>query len=366
MGRNLFFDCYTFKLNISRAEHQMAQNIKTTEELRQGAWVYLPQELVEVVKQKSIFPKLINSLESFLSILKVSDKSPESWKEILNNTSTLSANLFLEHLCILANVGGEPLDRIAKNISEIFPNNRFEFTWKGQTKTYLYKCRNLKWTNSQLGLREDKLAEPIALTDNMEDAIMTILWAGTKNPEQLPDVLQRCNIGNLLGNSNRIDEFVKHRYIHISPILRGRDANTTGYVCEESVHARLKNRLPKKGFSIQNKGIIPGVRDNNKDTKFDLVVKREIDNKFFGIEIMFQTTTNSVIERKANEAENRRSMCHRQGHFIVNIVDGAGCFERDSALKKIIRYSDCCVNMSDSGIADLVEFIEGATDDILY
>ena len=117
------------------------------------------------------------------------------------------------------------------------------------------------------------------------------------------------------------------------------------------------------GYKLINKGTIPGVRSNNKDVSFDAVIVRESDHVHFGCEIMFQITTNSVIERKANEAEDRYNQCHRQGHFSVNIVDGAGCFQREAALRKLIRYCDCCVNMSDEGLESLVGFVKTAVYD---
>ena len=149
---------------------------------------------------------------------------------------------------------------------------------------------------------------------------MVLLFAGLNENPELQESLIRCNLGKYLGNGPAIEKLVKQRYIEISPILKGRDANNTGYVCEDSIFERLNNNLPD-GFRLINKGTIPGVRSNNKNVKFDGVIIREEDNVHFGFEIMFQVTTNSVIERKANEAEDRFNQCHRQGHLRATAPD---------------------------------------------
>lgn len=340
----------------------MARNIKTIEDLKNNAWVYLPSNLTNDVKSRSIYPKMIKTQESFLSILKIANSSPTAWKSILEQTESISANYFVEHLCVLANVGGEPLARIASNFESLFPDGTFTYKWNGDDFLYSFKNKKPKWSNKSLSISEDKIDKPVALTPDMEDVIMVLFFAGLNDDPSLPESLQRCTIGQYLGNAPAIDLLVKQRYIEISPILKGRDANNTGYVCESSVFDRLKKMLPV-GYKLINKGTIPGVRSNNKDVSFDAVIIREHDNAHFGCEIMFQITTNSVIERKANEAEDRYNQCHRQGHFSVNIVDGAGCFQRESALKKLIRYCDCCINMSDQGLESLVEFVKTAVYD---
>lgn len=340
----------------------MARNIKTIEELKNNSWIYLPPDLNKIVQEKSIYPKMANTQDSFLSILKIANSSPTAWKSVLKQTESISANYFVEHMCVLANVGGEPLNRIADSFDSLFPDGAIHFKWNNVDHDYIFKNNHPKWSNKILNISEDRIDTSVALSDDMEDVVMLLLFAGISEDPSLPELLQRCTIGKYLGNAEAIEHLVKRRYIEISPILKGRDANNTGYVCEKSIFDRLKERLPE-GFALVNKGTIPGVRSNNKNVVFDGVIIREKDNIHFGFEIMFQVTTNSVIERKANEAEDRYNQCHRQGHFSVNIVDGAGCFQRESALKKLIRYCDCCVNMSDQGLDTLVQFVKTAEYD---
>jgi hypothetical protein len=89
---------------------------------------------------------------------------------------------------------------------------------------------------------------------------------------------------------------------------------------------------------------------------FDIVAHSPHD-KWVGIEVCFQFTTNSVIERKSGQAEARVNSLHRAGHTIAYVIDGAGNFERASALANICRHSDCTVAFSPEEISILAQFI---------
>jgi hypothetical protein len=76
-----------------------------------------------------------------------------------------------------------------------------------------------------------------------------------------------------------------------------------------------------------------------------------------GIEISFQVTTNSTIERKASHASERQTLMKTAGHKIAYVIDGAGHFERSAAISKICQNSDCTVAYSDSEFDVLVDFL---------
>ena len=74
-------------------------------DLENNAYKFWPTELAEQEKNSSIIPKLIETQDKFISLLNISDASPIAWKETLNSTSSLSANLFLKHLVVLSDIG---------------------------------------------------------------------------------------------------------------------------------------------------------------------------------------------------------------------------------------------------------------------
>ncbi|MGI8965704.1 MAG: restriction endonuclease, partial [Limisphaerales bacterium] len=90
------------------------------DELRKHASLFWPAELREQEAAASIIPLLIKTQDKFISILDVSDKSPDAWKDALKATSELPANLFLKHLMVLADVGGEHLKRLRPELEKIF------------------------------------------------------------------------------------------------------------------------------------------------------------------------------------------------------------------------------------------------------
>ena len=90
---------------------------------------------------------------------------------------------------------------------------------------------------------------------------------------------------------------------------------------------------------------------------FDFV-GRAPNGRCCAIELSFQVTTNSVIERKAGQAADRQNFLHRVGHRIAYVVDGAGNFHRRSALTGILDHSDCTVTFRDDEIDKLAAFLK--------
>ncbi len=76
------------------------------------------------------------------------------------------------------------------------------------------------------------------------------------------------------------------------------------------------------------------------------------------LEVSFQVTTNSVIERKAGQARSRFQQIEKAGYKIAYILDGAGNFQRENALETICTHSHCTVAFSRSELKVLCQFIQ--------
>lgn len=170
------------------------------------------------------------------------------------------------------------------------------------------------------------------------------------------DLVEKCIIGSLIGRKRELDNFVRQRYIHVSRITGGATANAMGQLCQAYVREYLQNALPAWDFS---KHKIPGISQNadRTDMSFDLVAESPA-GKFCAIEVSFQVTTNSVIERKAGQAAERRRLLHEAGHGIVYVIDGAGNFQRRSALSTISQHSDCTVTFKDEELGALARYLK--------
>lgn len=121
----------------------------------------------------------------------------------------------------------------------------------------------------------------------------------------------------------------------------------------------LDENLDIAGIKIKTSGDIPGVshnEDSNRQTKFDIVVS--IKDKYVAIEVSFQVTTNSVIERKAGQAKARYEQIEALGYKIAYVLDGAGNFQRENLLRTICVYSHCTVAFSLEELNVLCNFIK--------
>lgn len=70
-------------------------------------------------------------------------------------------------------------------------------------------------------------------------------------------------------------------------------------------------------------------------------------------------TTNSTIERKAGQAADRQRLIHECSHKIAYVIDGAGNFQRRSAISTICEHSDYTVTFKDEELDALADFLQG-------
>jgi hypothetical protein len=159
----------------------------------------------------------------------------------------------------------------------------------------------------------------------------------------------------MLGKTEELENFVKQRYIWVSRITGGAEANTLGQLTQNYVKKYLETRLPDWRI---NKDQLPEVSQNERTSlSVDIVAKSPTGN-YCAVEVSFQVTTNSTIERKAGQAQARQELLHAYGHKIAYVIDGAGNFARQSALRTICQYSDCTVSFHDSELDALVSFLK--------
>jgi len=310
----------------------------------------------------SIIPLLIKTQDKFIGLLDISDARPDAWKDTLRNSKELAANLFLKHLMVLSDISGERLRRL--NFSKMFPEGSMTYIWQEQSYTYPFQeiTRRTRISNATLFVHGKSLITAHELDGKMEDVIMLILYGQAALDEMaaeeaLPDEIRaKCMIGSLIGKSDELRKFVKERYIWVSRITGGATANAMGQMAQNYVLETLQQALPEWRFNRD--GTIPGLSHNQgkTETHFDVIARSQLD-KYVAIEVCFQVTTNSVIERKAGQAEARANMLRSAGHRIAYVIDGAGNFERAAALRTICNNSDCTVAFSQNEIQRLIQFL---------
>jgi len=331
---------------------------RSVEDLKKNAVTFWPTGLADKAEEASVIPRLIETQDKFISLLYLADKSPVCWKNVLPQTVQLPPNLFLKHLMVLTDLGGEPLKRLKTEIAGVFRSGRIDYVWhEGQ---YSYDFRSLAtrggWDNKNLNVDGKGIRTPAALTPPMEDVAMLLMFGASAIHAALPDVItDKCILGDMLGKKQELDRFVRQRYIWVSKITGGATANALGHLAQEYVKERLQGLLPDWGFSRKS---IPDISQTGGRTEiaFDMVAASPT-GQYCAIEVSFQFTTNSTIERKAGQAKTRHAVLARNGHHIAYVIDGAGNFERASALTTICRYSDCTVTFKDEEIETLAKFL---------
>jgi hypothetical protein len=341
---------------------------KSLSDLEKVAVKWWPKSLEEEVAKISVIPKLLETQAEFLSILNLSGKSPEQVFDVLL-ASGMRPNLFLKHLVILSDFGGEPIKRLAKEFADVFPvdvqtgKRSLNFTFNGRSYDYEFKALPDKGlSNSKLNIDGVRILKQTTLNPITQDMIMILLFAGTSTASDLAS-MERCDLGGLLGKKEELENYVRQKYITVSRITTGANTNSLGQIAQIYVADFLRSNLDTS-YTIQSNGKVK-LRRHDKETgmSFDVVVKR--GEKIVGIEVSFQVTSNSVIERKASLAEERKAKMGHEGHYVAYVLDGAGNFSRSAALSVLCASSDCTVAYSDDELGTLVDFIRGNLDDPL-
>lgn len=342
---------------------QPARNFrKTFEELKQVASKFWSSELSETEANLSVIPLLLKTQDQFISIISIDIPELENLFDIVG-ASSLPANLFLKHLVILADYGGEMLQRVSNEFATLFPNGELNYLWKGVQKSYTFKVLpQRKFSNVTLKIDGKNLLENHPLADLQKDAIALLLFgsAYSDDNQEVAATLAKCEIGEYLGKPEQLDKFIKQRYIWVSRITGGAKANNLGQIAQRFVTQYLKEHLELPGIEIKNGGRLPKVTHTDPQTgrltSFDLVVTNTF--KYVAIEVSFQVTTNSTIERKSGQAKTRYEQIEQAGHKIAYVLDGAGNFQRETALRVICSYSHCTVAFSRSELDTLCSFIQ--------
>ena len=171
--------------------------------------------------------------------------------------------------------------------------------------------------------------------------------------------MTKCEIGSYLGKPEQLAQYIKQRYIWVSSITRGARANTLGQIAQEYVVNYIENNLELDGAQIERNGHLPGVTHTGANasslTTFDVVVSQS--DKHVAIEVSFQVTTNSTIERKAGQAKSRFEQAEMADHKIAYVIDGAGNFQRENAIRTLCSFSHCTVAFRESELDVLCEFL---------
>jgi hypothetical protein len=132
----------------------LTQNYRrTVEEIRELASMFWPSDLSQKEAEISVIPKLIETQEQFIAIISIAVSDLSGLFQIVDS-SRLSANMFLKHLVVIADFGGEMIKRVNGQFDSLFPLKRLDYIWNLQTYSYPLKSLPVigQLTNNKLGI----------------------------------------------------------------------------------------------------------------------------------------------------------------------------------------------------------------------
>lgn len=339
--------------------------IRTIQELEKLGAKWWPEEVKQEAANASILQYLLNTQDKFISLLTLSNKGNNKQLFALIEDSDFSYHLFLKHLMILSDVGSEQLQRYNASIGELCPSGQLRIMIDGQSFAYPLQSLPIKGIPSNKKLQIDTLDSLKNTCRNVnlcQDLITLLLYGSFSTLASTRTILSKCNIGLLLGDKNKIKSYVKQNYIRVSRIVGGKLANDLGNAAQSYAVKYLTEKLGHDYHVVSN-GTIPGVQlDDDKEATFDIVVDKPGDTSRFkpyvGIEVSFQETSNSTVERKGREARARFQSTINKRNYVAYIIDGAGNFSRTSAANDMCLNSHCNVGYTEAEFSVLIEFIK--------
>ena len=225
---------------------------RTVKELEQVASKFWPDELSALEANLSVIPLLLKTQEQFLNIIGIETPNLESVFAILES-ATLPANLFLKHLVILADFGGEMLQRVGREFAILFPQGELRYRWRGEQRSYFFKTLpHSKLNNKTLGIDGKQLLVSRPLSDLQRDTAAILLFGSSIDEPNLSiaSALSRCEIGEYLGRPDELSAFVKQRYIWVSRITSGAKTNNLGQIAQRFVAEYLREKLTGTDIDI--------------------------------------------------------------------------------------------------------------------
>ena len=250
---------------------------KTFLQLRTNAAMLWPNELYRNATAKSIVPQLLETQDNFIGILKAGANTLDDLFTIINHSS-IPNNLFVRHLMVLCDIGGENLSSYNDALKKLLPSLTLEFLWNGNKHRYVFKRIGTidRLTNAALDVTASKLKQnrpyrwPVEENERshlQKDVIVLMMFGSSSTDQNLAEKLQKCQIGEFLGQrkSHQLETFIRERYIWVSRQVGGSLSNTLGALAEETVVNYLNKRLREEiieGIDVRQNGSIEGVYDN--------------------------------------------------------------------------------------------------------
>lgn len=321
---------------------------RSLKQLQSTGLLRWPESLLAAAKHASVLDKLLESHNDFMKVCAGEAFNLNAWPDGINNQQVIAPNLFLKHLMALTDIGGEALNKLTP-LLKYFPTSAINCELAGRrTLSYQFQVIHNATSlhNTALGVSSSQiLAGDKKLDAKGLDVVMLLMFGGLDSTSELtPELGQIFSIGKFIGKRSLLVNYVQSAYLRVSRQMGGATANALGASVQSYVAHEIKQRMPS--WDVRETAVIPGVQHGNTPTTFDVLAESP-RGKQVCIEVSFQVTTNSVIERKARESASVYESCQKAGALLVYVIDGAGNLNvRTKAVQQLIDNSDLVVTVS--------------------
>lgn len=284
---------------------------------------------------------LLNELErTYKQVLKtIKETQP---LEIVNALLDLpiKTHVLLKHIMIILDTSAETLDRAVMYIHYngftglTLDEKEIKFEILGPD--YLKNMNNAAIAKANSGLKKD---------------LLNILAFSSKSREFGGfETFKNCRLVEISGNKETLEEHLLFLSLRSSSQIKQLRAVDFGHQLE-AYHIR--------GFLqpvLDDLGVYYTQANRYDSQQFDNVITD--GSKYAIIEVAFQETTNSTLERKGKQAAGGLfKKIDDNGDKLIYIVDGAGYFKRRSALSDMVTYSHLACTVSNTGLLELEKFL---------
>jgi len=331
---------------------------RTVSQLRDRAVKWWPPHIRDAVLSSDPAEPLLETFDEFNRFLDSAPTDPLRFREYVFGHD-LKVNVILKHLMVLLDQGGERIQRYVTDKDSIFEKRRDQWGLPvdiDAQRVFLDLTSLLsrkRVDNGVLGVDGPGMRKTPRNPELSTDLVVLLAFGFLASNGESASKLSGCD-GLLFLNARDFRQAEQSkRYIRVSRIVGGAAANTRGQILQSEVEQRLRYLLEDANVAVtRNHTLIEDTQNITSD------VFVEWEGGGVSIEVAFQETTNSTIERKGNEAKSRAQRLAEHGIHTAYVVDGEGCFQRRSAVEKICDNSSCTVAFSDAEFQVLAQFIK--------
>lgn len=343
---------------------------KEIRRLQENGYWFWTTEISSTPSEAPLFKNLRDTRAAFISILIESEpnnliRNLLSPSPLLTPSSQLTRKLAIKHAMLATDASAEILDRAKSYIA-------FKKIKTLHSKIDDYK---IEYRIKRLGTLFTKRLtnkEILSADGSLLSDLFYIICFGSTTTE-FADFLtfKRFRLAELCGRSEAIQKHFQELYLRVSRQLTQLSAQSKGDFLNDFVKTYLDACFAgNPSIRWVESRRVPGIGDRRAKSlggeQFDLVYAITPATKgkvsYVAIEVAFQETTNSTMERKARQASLLFEHFSRMGYSLCFVVDGAGFLSaRLKALRDIIQNSHFRVTLKREELSTLCQFIISLT-----